>query len=63
MKAAAVTIPGEGRISKDWFRTSEDELLKAIGQRNYWFEVWIHTSIPGARTKLKEARKELRNQI
>jgi hypothetical protein len=63
MKAAEVTIPGEGRISKDWFRTSEDELLKAIGQRNYWFEVWTHTSISGARTKLKEARKELRNQI
>eukprot|EP00978_Attheya_sp_CCMP212_P035773 scaffold157687_cov54-Attheya_sp.AAC.1 len=63
IKAAELTIPGEGRISKDWFRTSEDELLKAIGQRNYWFEVWTHTSISGARMKLKEARKELRNQI
>eukprot|EP00978_Attheya_sp_CCMP212_P013139 scaffold32891_cov29-Attheya_sp.AAC.1 len=60
MKAAEVTIPGEGRISKDWFRTSKDELLKAIGQRKHWFEVWMQR---GARTKFKEARRELKNQI
>eukprot|EP00978_Attheya_sp_CCMP212_P043840 scaffold293198_cov40-Attheya_sp.AAC.1 len=41
MKAAEVTIPGEGRINKDWFQTSKDELLKAIGQRKYWFKVCV----------------------
>jgi hypothetical protein len=36
LQAAADTIQGEGRVSKDWFKTSETTILQAIRLGNYW---------------------------
>jgi hypothetical protein len=63
MQAAEEHIEGNGRISKDWFTTSEGELNKAIKMRNYWYDIWATTSVAGARVKYKEARSELRKTI
>eukprot|EP00978_Attheya_sp_CCMP212_P046724 scaffold407965_cov39-Attheya_sp.AAC.1 len=63
LQAAEDTIQGNGRISKDWFKHSEPELLKAISLRNYWSNVWTHTSMPEARQKFREARSNLKRSI
>eukprot|EP00978_Attheya_sp_CCMP212_P043118 scaffold275673_cov32-Attheya_sp.AAC.1 len=63
MQAAETVAAGEGRVSKDWFDNSEDILTRAIGQRNYWHDLWIKGNILGARVKFKEARGELHKQI
>ena len=63
MQAAEEHIEGNGRISKDWFTTSEGKLNKAIKLRNYWYDIWATTSVAGARVKCKEARSELRKMI
>eukprot|EP00978_Attheya_sp_CCMP212_P033763 scaffold137882_cov54-Attheya_sp.AAC.3 len=60
MQAAEEHIEGDGRISKDWFKTSENELNKAIKMRNYWYDIWATTSAAGARERYKKARAELR---
>eukprot|EP00978_Attheya_sp_CCMP212_P047591 scaffold422301_cov51-Attheya_sp.AAC.2 len=63
LQTAEDTIQGTGRISKDWFKHSETELLKAIGLRNYWSNVWTHTSMLGARQKFREAWSDLKRSI
>eukprot|EP00978_Attheya_sp_CCMP212_P044712 scaffold319689_cov28-Attheya_sp.AAC.1 len=63
MQAAEEHIKGDGRISKDWFKTSESELNKAIKMRNYWYDIWATTTAAGARDRYKKARAELRKMI
>eukprot|EP00978_Attheya_sp_CCMP212_P004158 scaffold9027_cov61-Attheya_sp.AAC.6 len=63
IQAAEMTIQGEGRVSKDWFRHSKEDLLRAINLKNYWFNVWTHTSIEKAKVKLNEARRNLKLKI
>eukprot|EP00978_Attheya_sp_CCMP212_P021094 scaffold61228_cov46-Attheya_sp.AAC.2 len=63
MQAAEETIAGNGRISKDWIRTSEVELNRAIELRNHWYNVWATRSVPKARERYKEARSNLKREI
>eukprot|EP00978_Attheya_sp_CCMP212_P013898 scaffold35072_cov30-Attheya_sp.AAC.3 len=64
LHAAKDTIQGNDRISKDWFHQhSEIDLLKAIGLRNYWSNMWTHTSIPEARQRFREAQSDLKRRI
>eukprot|EP00978_Attheya_sp_CCMP212_P030704 scaffold113964_cov35-Attheya_sp.AAC.3 len=63
MQAAEETIAGNGRISKDWFKTSEVKLNQAIELRNHWYDVWATTSVPKARERYKEARSNLKREI
>eukprot|EP00978_Attheya_sp_CCMP212_P005532 scaffold12431_cov57-Attheya_sp.AAC.7 len=63
IQAAEMTIQGEGRVSKDWFQHSKEELLRAINLKNYWFNVWTHTLIEKAKVKLNEARRNRKSKI
>eukprot|EP00978_Attheya_sp_CCMP212_P004968 scaffold10957_cov56-Attheya_sp.AAC.1 len=63
MQAAEETIAGNRRISKDWFKTSEIELNRAIELRNHWYDVWATTSVPKARERYKETRSNLKREI
>ena len=63
MQAAEDTIQGPGRVSKDWFQHSEAILNEAIRLRNYWSSVWMHTTLPQARQKFREARSKLEKAI
>eukprot|EP00978_Attheya_sp_CCMP212_P009820 scaffold23398_cov58-Attheya_sp.AAC.4 len=63
MQAAKETIAGNGRISKDWFKTSEIKLNRSIGLRNHWYNVLATTSVPKARERCKEARSNLKREI
>eukprot|EP00978_Attheya_sp_CCMP212_P037004 scaffold171651_cov63-Attheya_sp.AAC.4 len=63
MQAAEENIAGNGRISEDWFKTSEIELNQGIGLRNHWHNVWVTTSVPKARERYKEVRSNLKREI
>eukprot|EP00978_Attheya_sp_CCMP212_P004048 scaffold8727_cov47-Attheya_sp.AAC.1 len=63
IQAVEMTIQGEGRVSKDWFRHSKELLLRAINLKNYWFNVWTHTTLEKAKVKLNKARKNLKLKI
>eukprot|EP00978_Attheya_sp_CCMP212_P012883 scaffold32178_cov54-Attheya_sp.AAC.1 len=61
MQAAEENIAGNGRSSKDWFKTSEIKLNQAIGLRNHQWATML--SIPEAREQYIEAQSNLKRKI